>query len=132
MPLCGEVRRHASLNGARAAADGSQLFTAFSIIRRAMMMMTLRGSAGSGVPPRRALEGARAPSPYPARPVGGRTASPEKLFEKKERMQKKVSSAALYRDRLVPPFLPIVQRSAPTDTGTARPPGFFVRKTQTA
>ena len=97
-----------------------------------MMMMTLRGSAGSGVPPRRALEWARAPSPYPARPAGGRTASPEKLFEKKERMQKKVSSAALYRDRPVPPFLPIVQRSAPTDTGAARPPGFFVRKTQTA
>ena len=90
-----------------------------------MMMMTLRGSAGSGVPPRRALEWARAPSPYPARPAGGRTASPEKLFEKKERMQKKVSSAALYRDRPVPPFLPIVQRSAPTDTGAARPPGFF-------
>lgn len=49
------------------------------------MMMTLRGSAGSGVPPRRALEWARAPSPYPARPVGGRTASPEKLFEKKRK-----------------------------------------------
>ena len=48
------------------------------------MMMTLRGSAGSGVPPRRALEWARAPSPYPARPAGGRTASPEKLFEKKK------------------------------------------------
>lgn len=30
MPLRGEVRRHASLSGARAAADGSQLFTAFS------------------------------------------------------------------------------------------------------
>ena len=30
MPLWGEVRRHASLSGARAAADGSQLFTAFS------------------------------------------------------------------------------------------------------
>lgn len=57
---------------------------------------------------------------------------PKNFLKKKERMQKKVSSAALYRDRPVPPFLPIVQRSAPTDTGAARPPGFFVRKTQTA
>lgn len=30
MPLWGEVRRHVSLSGAQAAADGSQLFTAFS------------------------------------------------------------------------------------------------------
>ena len=93
------------------------------------MMMTLRGSAGSGVPPRRALEWARAPSPYPARPAEGGLRLPKNFLKKRKDAEEGIFCGAVSR-QAVPPFLPIVQRSAPTDTGAARPPGFFVRKTQ--
>lgn len=96
---------------------------------RRQMIMTLRGSVCRAVPARRAQTGARRHHILPDRREG-RLRFPKNFLKKK----KGCSKTILRRRRATSPCLHACRsgrRSALSNTRTARPPSFFVRKTKT-